>query len=205
MSEKRRQIINIWHSPLVAGRSILIKIFILMLGTLMIPLLCALVLPILLILVFVIPGAFLFVRWFSIIGNNEMINTGDMKVPTFYSSRPIKTKDGPAYVIMMSVVGIVFGGIHCIGWFFNFPSSYEAMLWRVSSAVLTGIALLLPLLAFVGNFFRWSASLAPPYTITFLVYVVSRLILLVEALISLRHLTPEMLALVKWTSFIPHI
>ena len=38
-----------------------------------------------------------------------------------------------------------------------------------------------------------------------LVYVVSRLILLVEAFISLRHLTPGMLALIKWTSFIPHI
>jgi hypothetical protein len=173
----------------------------------MIPLIFALVPPILLILVVFIPGLFLFVRWFAILGVDELnnINAGDTKVPTFYSSRLIGKEDGPAYVIMMSVVGVVFGGIHCIGWFFNFPSSDEAMLWRVSSAVLTGIAFLFPILAFLVKIFSWSAFLLLPYTITLLVYVASRLLLLVEGFISLRHLTPRMLALVKWTSFIPHI
>ena len=52
--------------------------------------------------------------------------------------------------LLISVVGVVFGGIHCAGWLFNFPSYDEAMLWRVSSAVLTtGIALLLPLLYYL--------------------------------------------------------
>jgi hypothetical protein len=179
-----------------------------MLGAIIIPLIFALVPLILLILVVFIPGAFLLVRWFRVVGNDDDFNTGDMKVPTFYSSRPIKTKDGQAYVFMMSVVGVVFGGIHCIGWFFIFPSRDEATLWRVSSVVLTGIALLLPLLAFllkISNDQWESFFLVPLYIITLLVYVVSRLILLVEALISLRHLTPGMLALVKWTSFIPHI
>jgi hypothetical protein len=211
ISEKRRQleIINIWQSP---GRSIfklMTIVLISMLGILMIPLLFALVLPTLLILVFVIPGIFLFARWFTIIGSNdEDFNTGDMKVPTFYSSRPIYDEDVVTYAIMMSVIGVVFGGIHCIGWFFNFPSSDEAMLWRVSSAVLTGIAILIPLLAFLLKFSnkRWGPYfLVPLYIITLLVYVVSRLILLAEAFISIRHLTPGMLALVKWTSFIPHI
>jgi hypothetical protein len=76
-----------------------------------------------------------------------------MKVPTFYSSHSLIDDDKgvAAYIIrvMMSFVGIVFGGIHCIGWFFNFPSSDEAMLWRVSSAVLTGIAILFPILSFL--------------------------------------------------------
>ena len=109
----------------------------------------------------------------------------------------------------MSLVGIVFGGIHCAGWFFNFPSSDEAVLWRVSSAVVTGIAFLLPLLyyfiveALLLDSFRLLRNIISVLTIT--AYVVSRLLLLVEAFISLRYLTPGMLALVKWTSFIPHI
>ena len=82
------------------------------------------------------------------------------------------------------------------------------MLWRVSSAVLTGSAILLPILAGL-----LVSILDEPQNrfghlvlaIVLLVYVVSRLLLLVEAFISLRHLTPGMLALVKWTSFIPHI
>ena len=140
-------------------------------------------------------------------------NTGDMKVPTFYS--PSKSKDVKvAYFFFMPVVGVVFGGIHCAGWFFNFPSSDEAMLWRVSSAVLTGAAFLLPLLVYffleiddssLADSFPLVDLATPVFTIILLVYVVSRLILLVEAFISLRQLTPGMLALVKWTSFIPHI
>ena len=81
-----------------------------------------------------------------------------MKVPTFYSTS--KDGDEVAYVFFISVVGVVFGGIHCAGWFFNFPSNVEAMLWQVSSAVLTGVAFLLPLLFYLimevsSDIFRW--------------------------------------------------
>ena len=142
----------------------------------------------------------------------DHFNTGDMRVPTFYSAK--QDGSGETYTFVMSAVGVVFGGIHCIGWFFNFPSSNEAMLWRVCSAVLTGIAFLLPLLVYLFYLFeetpnnhRWQQFPFAVFTIILLVtvYVVSRLLLLVEAFISLRHLTPGMLALVTWASFIPHI
>ena len=134
----------------------------------------------------------------------------DMKVPTFYSIRIEEGVAGLGFYFFFAGVGIIFGGIHCAGWFFDFPSSDEAMLWRVSSAVLTCSAVLLPLLAILLAVFddpqmEPSNFIAPVLTIILLVYVVSRLLLLVEAFISLRHLTPGMLALVKWTSFIPHI
>ena len=95
------------------------------------------------------------------------------------------------------------------GWFFYFPSNDEAMLWRVSSAILTCIGFLFPLLyyfiakALLLDNLRWLGLVTAVLTI--IVYVVSRLLLSVEAFISLRHLTPGMLTLVKWTSFIPHI
>ena len=183
----------------------------------MIPFIIALTFPILLTLVFAIPGAFLGIRWYTIfLTEKSDIGVGDMKVPTFYASGSVRmsetTEDFIARVFCMSVVGGVFGGIHCIGWFFNFPSSAEAMLWRVSSAVLTGIAFVFPILFFFVSFLLASNSsdLQERFAFAFfiimlLVYVVSRLLLLVEAFISLRHLTPGMLALVKWTSFIPHI
>jgi amino acid transporter len=180
----------------------------------MMPFIFAITFFILLTLVFsIIPGLFLCVRWFSMINSDDDDFTiGDMRVPTFYSAD--SDGDEVAFVFCMPFVGVIFGGIHCVGWFFDFPSSVEAMLWRVSSAVLTGIAFLFPIfLAFIGFFFDFlnSRSHTPwrffsvVFSIILQVYVVSRLILLVEAFISLRHLTPEMLALVKWTSFIPHI
>ena len=140
------------------------------------------------------------------LGSDRLI-IGDMKVPTFYSK---ETKDGVGLGIFFfsPVVGVMFGGIHCAGWFFDFPSRVDAILWRVSSAVLTGSAVLLPILLpllvnIFGRLFGFFGF--PVLAIILLVYVFSRLILLVEAFISLRHLTPGMLAIVKWTSFIPHI
>ena len=141
----------------------------------------------------------------------------DMKIPTFYADSESEWenfRDAAPRVICMSMVGVVFGGIHCVGWFFDFPSSDEAMLWRVSSAVLTGIAFLFPILSlsmailFGDSIIRTDQRqyfIIAVSTMILLVYVVSRLLLLVEAFISLRYLTPEMLTLVKWTSFIPHI
>ena len=136
-----------------------------------------------------------------------------MKVPTFYSTNQDRS-EAFKFIFCMSVVGVVFGGIHCAGWFFSFPSSDEAMLWWVCSAVLTGIAFLLPLLISLLSFLEGALNFSedkliyfvfPYFAIILLAYVASRLLLLVEAFISLRHLTPGMVALVKWTSFIPHI
>ena len=167
----------------------------------MIPFVFALTCFILLALVFVIPGLFLFYRWIDIL-TSAGFNTGDMKVPTFYASE----KGAEAgNIFFMSAVGVVFGGIHCAGWLFYFPSHEEAILWRVSSAVLTGVALLLSLLENSKSPHEWEPHVIAVLTIFLLVYVVARLLLLVEAFISLRQLTPGMLALVKWTSFLPHI
>ena len=164
---------------------------------------------------FLMTAILLFARWLSIFTTSDSsVNIGDMKVHTFFFTGDKEDKDKMGYYIFcMPVFGVVFGGIHCVGWFFNFPSSDEAMLWRVSSAVLTGIAFLLPIFFVVvgslllgSNNSRLQKSFAiAVLSIILLVYVVSRLLLLVEAFISLKHLTPGMLALVKWTSFIPHI
>ena len=166
----------------------------------MIPVILALTLSILLALVFAIPGIFMCIRWLAMI-DVESLRADDMKIPTFYADP--EAGEG-VFLVCLPVVGAVFGGIHCVGWFFNFPSSAEAMLWRVSSAVLTVVAFLSPIIVYylyiVQEYFSVALS-----TIFILVYVVSRLLLVVEAFISLRHLTPGMLALVKWTSFLPHI
>ena len=206
IQEGRRQITIFQSLP------ILRKVLILVLGTIIIPFILALTLSILLTLVFAIPGVFMCIRWLDMVRGNTTRNArdslaqaGDMKIPTFYAG---ESGSGPvALAFIMPVVGGVFGGIHCVGWFFDFPSSAEAMLWRVSSAVLTGIAFLIPIIVvFLGVLFIVQEYFAVAVSaIIILVYVVSRLLLIVEAFISLRHLTPGMLALVKWTTFIPHI
>ena len=135
---------------------------------------------------------------------SDDFNTGDMKVPTFYSSKHSDGKPSVSVIFLMSVAGVVFGGIHCAGWFFIFPSNFEAFNWRLCSVFLTCAPFLLP-----PSIYLLKVSFPVLIPIiggdTVMLYVFARLFLLVEAFISLRHLTPGMLALVKWTSFIPHI
>ena len=217
IQEGRRQI-TILQSLRVP---ILSKVLILVLGTITIPFILALTLSILLTLVFAIPGVFMCISWlgmfasespsnreFGKFGNGVRVpDTGDMKIPTFYAEDSYSYPDGIARTICLPVVGGVFGGIHCIGWFLDFPSSAEAILWRVSSAVLTGIAFLSSIIVlFLDSLYKVQLYFGLAVSIIIiLVYVVSRLLLIVEAFIALRHLTPGMLELVKWTSFIPHI
>ena len=200
--EGRQQIIILQSLPILS------KVLILTLGTIMIPFILALTLFILFTLVFAIPGIFMCFRWVAMIGGPDS-RAGDIKIPTFYAESENGDEAAIALYTCIPVVGAVFGGIHCVGWFFNFPSSAEAMLWRVSSAVLTGIAFLtpiiIPFLIALSNNYNHGFFASAIFTIFILVYVVSRLLLVVEAFISLRHLTPGTLALVKWTSFLPHI
>ena len=95
----------------------------------MIPFLFALTFPIVLTLVFVIPGIFLFLRWTEMLGatvDSNNFNIDDMKVPTFYSME--NDDEALALGFVFPVVGAIFGGIHCVGWFFSFPSL--SLKWR---------------------------------------------------------------------------
>ena len=179
---------------------VLSKVLILILGTIIIPFIFALTLSILLTFVFAIAGIFLCLRSLAKLFTGPLWESyiSDMKMPTFYAKEEHKVK--LSCVICMTVIGVVFGGIHCVGWFFNFPSSVEAMLWRVSSVVLTGIAFLFPMLsAFGATLFGdpiirtdpWQYFTIAVSSIFLVVYVVSRLLLLVEAFISLRRLNPR--------------
>ena len=89
------------------------KVLILIRWTIMIPFILALTFSILLTLVFVIPVLFLFYRWLSIL-TTDHFNTGDMNVPTFYCTDTGMKRDELASIFVMPVVGVVFGGIHCI-------------------------------------------------------------------------------------------
>ena len=198
ISKGHRQITTIWQSL-----PILRKVLISIPCIIMIPFLFALSFFPLLALVFVILAFFLIYRWISLF-ITDSFKAGNMKVPTFYSIKTTESEQWLAFVLCWSLVGVVFGGIHCTGWYFNFPSSDEATLWRVSSAVLTSIAFLIPIFFFIvgvsldsiqSEVWMWPVGITTLLAI--IAYVVSRLLLLVEAFISLRHLTVGMLALVK--------
>jgi len=139
--------------------------------------------------------------------------TGDLvgkRVATFYP-RDWDGDWGDMWPLAMVIVGIAsaFGGIHCIGWSFAFPSSTERTLWRVASVSITSVPIALFLFAFPiesdwgGTIFRWIILCCSGLSL--ILYVLSRLVLLMLSFLTLRSLPPAAYHMVHWTSFIPHI
>lgn len=115
-------------------------------------------------------------------------------------------------LVFMAFVGVIFGGIHCAGWMFTFPSHLEMILWRVCSVIITCIPLCLSFvrpLETLDNLPTLDTDLTVNYLVVLVLlipfYIAARLFLLIEALISLRSLPPGAYDVVQWVDFLPHI
>ncbi|KAF8961557.1 hypothetical protein BDZ97DRAFT_1733710 [Flammula alnicola] len=153
-------------------------------------------------------------------GYSGNMATGAMQVHTFYTISTIN-RQGLILTACISLIGMVFGATHCAGWNFLFPSHAELIFWRISSLVITAIPFSMAVVAYLawalGEIYQSSNSAEPGWlepinlilVFIFLVciplYVLARFALLVEAFVALRNLSPGALAVVRWTSFLPHI
>ena len=148
--------------------------------------------------------------------SSQVIDEGQMRTSTFYAL----VNPEPRYVMLpVSAIAMAFGVIHCAGWSLAFPSSIEALTWRISSIAIS----VAPLLWFLVVFFCLLAEGVPDGSLTakFLkglsrlfyhfslvmlpIYVLARILLLFQSFIGLRALNPGALTVVKWTGLLPHI
>lgn len=110
--------------------------------------------------------------------------------------------------------GTVFGGLHCLAWNFQFPTSTETLLWRICSILMVA----LPLLSIPSNimwskynryYYRQRSSRVRLFwglilLIVFLIpYLVARLFVMVEIFRSLFYLPPEAF-IDTWSGSFPH-
>jgi len=113
-----------------------------------------------------------------------------------------------------TLITVAFGGIHCIGWAFDFPSHAEQVLWRMSAISITAI----PLGLLVGSSFsifmilghNHVRMLVDVFSFSLLLlfpflYILSRMLLLVLSLTTLRSLPSSAFQTVEWTTFLPHV
>jgi hypothetical protein len=110
---------------------------------------------------------------------------------------------------------IIFGAIHAAAWSFPYPSKIERILWRVCSLVL----IIQPLFLFfvVPAQMQTSANSLRGgrgqdrvlYLLSFYVlaplYLMARLILLVQPFVLLRKLPPSAFQEVPWSNYFPHV
>jgi len=123
------------------------------------------------------------------------------------------------------LVGFAFGGIHCIGWSFQFPSHAESLIWRISSSIITClpslplIGILIPSrhpqsspwLKFACFFYSGDGPKTDLTKLLFIFliysYILARIALLVIAFKSLWNLPSDAAALIdlNWSKFFPHL
>ncbi len=153
---------------------------------------------------------------------SNSIPSGATHVPTFYS--PKTDAEMAVFRIIFPIFGAVFGGLHCLGWTFTFPTGAEQIIWKLGSITIAIIPLLYFLIAFFSTFNTgdgWSATwklrpikavlrgfalVVAMFSIALAsVYLFARMTLLIEALVLLRKQPKTVLLVVDWTKFVPHL
>ena len=114
--------------------------------------------------------------------------------------------------MIVLVVGVCFGAIHCVSWGFPFPTHTELLMWRLSSVAITAvptyISLGLPLATVLEMMGLKKFTMTVLYFCPLsggILYILTRAVTLVLAFTSLRDLPPGAYETVYWTTFIPHI
>ncbi|PBK89411.1 hypothetical protein ARMGADRAFT_342342 [Armillaria gallica] len=122
-------------------------------------------------------------------------------------------------VVIVMLVGTIFGAFHCTAWSSKFPSYAERVLWQFSClALLTGLLTEgILLLVEPACEFIIQGELSPTFReggeafvtggtwVAASTYGIARIILLVLAFMELRSLPPLAFRNVQWTTYIPHI
>lgn len=159
----------------------------------------------------------------EIVGEFGGLEPGAHRVPTFYSI-PSTNQQDVIVGLVFALFGVMFGGIHMIGWGFAFPSHTARTLWRVSALSVTCIPFIVTIVEILipakgdeeveteaHSKSWWSKltyylifSLSLLMTILLALYVPARFILFIEALILLKDQPSNAYIEVQWTRFIPH-
>ncbi|TFK59041.1 hypothetical protein BDN72DRAFT_781294, partial [Pluteus cervinus] len=132
----------------------------------------------------------------------EKIEKDARHVPMFYGYWA-SMEDLLRIRLMSCLIGMIFAGIHFIAWNSHFPTHVELLLWRFSSLVVLIVPFLVGLVGILVALLmaiRWVL-----YTLGPILYILARLSLILQALISLRDLQSPVFQSVTWTSYIPHL
>ena len=128
----------------------------------------------------------------------------------------------PVFYILYLFLPLIYGGIHLSAWSFNFPTFVEHVMWKASSIIIMAGTFALLFMFFIPlgitsilesmdviNSCQEEISDERSMTCIFFciapLYIASRIFLLVESFISVRHLPIGVYLTVQWSDYIPHL
>ena len=99
-----------------------------------------------------------------------------------------RPRSASIYLMIIGLLGSIFGSIHCAAWNYAFPSLAEAYLWRISCVLITSIPWLICGMTQVNLSYWVSRKAFPDSAIigALLIYIVARLVSIIEIFSSLR-------------------
>ena len=71
---------------------------------------------------------------------SSTVTPNSLHVPSFYA--PTTKSDKYSRMVVFALFGVIFGGLHCIGWNFSYPTTFEQHLWRASSLAITVVPMI---------------------------------------------------------------
>jgi len=131
--------------------------------------------------------SFIFTAVFGIV-TTSTFRPGASHVPSFYA--PITKSDRWSRMVVFALFGVIFGGLHCIGWYFKYPTQSEQTLWQATSLAITVIPLIVAPIDFLlatrdirsCQKFECKVLLILDFIMTILIYVPACLSLIAQAL-----------------------
>jgi len=154
--------------------------------------------------------SFIFTAVFGII-TTSTVTPNSLHVPSFYA--PTTKSDKYSRMVVFALFGVIFGGLHCIGWNFTYPTAFEQRLWRASSLAITVIPLIVAPIDYILENYKLDKgflkvvrlTLDVIMTILFFIYVPARLTLIGQAFALLRKQPQDAFLAVDWNQYIPQL
>lgn len=138
--------------------------------------------------------------------------SGAKKVPTFFAGDRSNEQFFSRAAVPSAVIATGFGFLHFSAWSSDFSSYREQILWRMSSLTIACVPLLWLVTVFIFKDSRPQyANKTVQINVSLILislaclYIVARLLLLIDAFLSLRALPLGAYQTVPWMTFIPHI
>lgn len=104
--------------------------------------------------------------------------------------------------LIISIVGLVYGGVHLTSWNSVFPSDIEELLWQIAAAITAAASSLFALSLWLN--IGASEFYALIFAMSTVPCILARLYLLVESFASLRQLPLGAYKIPRWANLWPH-
>ena len=96
-----------------------------------------------------------------------------------------------------------FGAIHCLGWNWPFPTAKEQVAWRVCSAAITGLPVVISIFS-RDSYPLFETASDKSWCVGVFLYILGRITIIVLAFMALRAMPVDTFQTVNWTNYFPH-